>query len=245
LHPTCEVPPSNSSFHPDAKLPPAGFKDSSHSIQPPRTLVLDLAGDESQILARMKQKTRYNIKLAQKHGVAMRKSSDIHSFYQLMAMTGSRDGFHFHSLEYYRKAYELFHPRQECELFIAEYDNVLLAAVMVFAVGQRAWYFYGASSNENRELMATYMVQWQAIQWAKARGCLEYDLWGVPDMDRSVLEAKFTEIHHGLWGVYRFKRGFGGDLRRSAGPWDRIYSPVIYALYRWRTQKRIEGLAVT
>ena len=107
---------------------------------------------------------------------------------------------------------------------------------MVFAHGDRAWYFYGASSDEHRNLMPTYLVQWEAMRWARHQGCREYDLWGIPDADAQTLEAQFTERADGLWGVYRFKRGFGGELRRAPDPWERVYNPLLYRLYRWRVR---------
>ncbi len=87
--------------------------------------------------------------------------------------------------------------------------------------------------------MPTYLLQWEAMRWAKARGCAEYDLWGVPDADEDALEANFTNRSDGLWGVYRFKRGFGGELKRSAGAWDRPFLPLVYPLYqRWSQRRR-------
>ena len=80
--------------------------------------------------------------------------------------------------------------------------------------------------------MPTYLLQWQAMRWAQSQGCLEYDLWGVPDAGEEELEQNFTERADGLWGVYRFKRGFGGRLLRTAGAWDKVYQPVLYRLYR-------------
>jgi len=115
-------------------------------------------------------------------------------------------------------------------LLVAEYQGEPLAALMVFARGRRAWYFYGASTGKHRNKMPTYLLQWEAIRWAKARGCTEYDLWGVPDADGETLEAQFTQRRDGLWGVYRFKRGFGGVLRR-APVWDRVYRPLLYHAY--------------
>ena len=214
------------------QAPPAGFSPSPHSIQPPRTILLDLQGDENAILGRMKQKTRYNINLALKKGVVVRPSANLALFHDLMRMTAQRDQFGVHSLAYYQRAYELFHPRCGCELLLAEFEGAPLGAVMVFASGQRAWYFYGASSNEHRDRMPNYLLQWEAMRWARLQGCTEYDLWGVPDADEAALEAQFTERSAGLWGVYRFKRGFGGALRRAAGPWERVYNPALYALYR-------------
>jgi lipid II:glycine glycyltransferase (peptidoglycan interpeptide bridge formation enzyme) len=107
--------------------------------------------------------------------------------------------------------------------------------------GKRATYLYGASSNTHRDAMPTYLIQWEAMRWARAQGCTEYDLWGVPDASPQTLEAEFTERSEGLWGVYRFKRGFGGELRRSAGPWDRVYNRPLYNLYRWWASRRGEG----
>ena len=103
---------------------------------------------------------------------------------------------------------------------------------MVFAQGKRAWYLYGASNNLDRNRMPTYLLQWDALRWARAQGCTEYDLWGVPDEDADVLEAEFTQRSDGLWGVYRFKRGFGGQVKRAVGAWDRVYKPELYYLYR-------------
>jgi peptidoglycan pentaglycine glycine transferase (the first glycine) len=212
---------------------PPGFRLSSQTIQPPRTLLIDLTGDEEQVLARMKQKTRYNIRLALKKGIVVRASADLEAFFRLMQVTGGRDSFGVHTLAYYRKAYELFHPRGGCELLMAEFNGKPLAGVLAFANGKRAWYFYGASANEHRERMPTYLLQWEAMRWARGLGCTLYDMWGVPDEDEETLEANFATHSDGLWGVYRFKRGFGGRLMRAAGPWDRVYNSLLYGLYHW------------
>jgi peptidoglycan pentaglycine glycine transferase (the first glycine) len=204
---------------------------SPHNIQPPRTLIVDLRGTEEEILARMKQKTRYNIRLAEKKGVTVRPWDDIVSFHKMMLVTGGRDGFGVHSLEYYRRAYELFHPKGLCELLVAEYEGKPLAALFVARYGRRAYYLYGASTDEERNRMPTYLLQWEAMKWAKARGCEEYDLWGVPDEDEATLEANFETRRDGLWGVYRFKRGFGGQLKRAAQAMDRVYNPLLYWAY--------------
>jgi lipid II:glycine glycyltransferase (peptidoglycan interpeptide bridge formation enzyme) len=217
---------------------PAGFRLSTQTIQPPRTLVIDLQGEDEQVLGRMKQKTRYNIRLALKKGVVTCSSSDLDSFHHLLLQTGQRESFGVHSLAYYRKAYELFHPRGACELIQAEYEGEILGGLMVFAQGQRAWYLYGGSASEHRDRMPNYLLQWEAMRWARDHGCTEYDLWGVPDVDEKQLESNFTERDDGLWGVYRFKRGFSGDLRRAAGPLDRVYQPILYAFYRWWTKHR-------
>ncbi len=207
---------------------------SPHNIQPPRTILVSLEGTHDEILARMKQKCRYNVRLAEKKDVAVRAWNNLEGFHRLMQVTGGRDGFGVHSLKYYKKAYELFHPTGMAELLVAEFESKPLAALMVFALGKRAYYLYGASNDEERNRMPTYLLQWEAIKWAKARGCTEYDLWGAPDVDEETLEAQFETRHEGLWGVYRFKRGFGGQVKRAAQALDRVYMPLLYRLYLWR-----------
>jgi lipid II:glycine glycyltransferase (peptidoglycan interpeptide bridge formation enzyme) len=206
---------------------------SPHNIQPPRTIVISIKDNEEQILARMKPKCRYNIRLAEKKGITIRTWDDISAFHEMMTVTGGRDNFGVHSKEYYQRAYELFHPKGICELLVAEYEGKPLASLMVFANGNRAWYVYGASNDHERNRMPTYLLQWEAVRWAKAHGCDEYDLWGVPDENEETLEANFESRHDGLWGVYRFKRGFGGQLKRAAQALDKVYNPLLYKLYLW------------
>ena len=206
------------------------------TIQPPNTVLVDLRPSPEEILANMKQKTRYNIRLAAKKGVAVRQGNlaDIPTFNKLMRQTGERDQFGVHTPMYYHAAHEIFEPAGQVALFLAEFEERPLAGVMVFALGKTAAYLYGASSNEERQRMPTYAVQWAAMEWAKAQGCHYYDLWGVPDAPEAELEATFTERHDGLWGVYRFKRGFGGQIQRTIGATDRIYNKLVYKLYQWR-----------
>jgi lipid II:glycine glycyltransferase (peptidoglycan interpeptide bridge formation enzyme) len=179
----------------------------------------------------MKQKTRYNIRLAEKKGVIVRPWDDLESFHKMMLLTGGRDGFGVHAREYYQRAYELLHPKQMGELLLAEYEGKFLAALFVASYGKRAYYLYGASTDEERNRMPTYLLQWEAMKWAKARGCEEYDLWGVPDEEEPTLEANFETRHDGLWGVYRFKRGFGGELKRAAQAMDKVYNLLLYWAY--------------
>lgn len=212
-----------------------GFRPSPQTVQPRRSLVVDLSGSEHDVLARMKQKTRYNIGLAGKRGVtvqAAQSEDDFSRFGALIQATGARDRFGVHTPNYYRRAFDLFHPAGACELMLAQCGGELLAGVMAFRHGDGAWYFYGASSNRERQRMAPYLAQWAAMRWARAAGALSYDLWGVPDQDEAALEAGFEGRHDGLWGVYRFKRGFGGRLVRTVGAWDRVYNPGVYAAYR-------------
>jgi lipid II:glycine glycyltransferase (peptidoglycan interpeptide bridge formation enzyme) len=236
---TIEPNQLDSNEHSDS-LKRIGFVPGATSIQPRRSLWVDLSPDERVILGAMKSKTRYNIRLGARKGVTVRQgtAADLDTYNRLMEITSERNRFGTHSPDYYRAAFDLFAPRGEVGLFIAEYEDEPLAGLMAFAFNRNAWYFFGASSDTQRNLMAPYAVQWAAIRWAKAKGCTTYDLWGVPDEDAPTLESQFTERQDGLWGVYRFKRGFGGRLVRTVGAWDRIYSPARYRLYRWALRRR-------
>ena len=216
----------------------AGFTPEEHTVQPRRTIIVDLTQDEDQLLAAMKQKTRYNIRLAQRHGVQVLTSADLEGFYRMMQTTAQRDGFALHSAEYYRKAYAIFEPQGQAVLLEAVLDQQPLAYLMAFLQHERAWYFYGASDDENRNLMPTYLLQWEAMRWAKANGAKTYDLWGIPDEDEAILEEQFTSRSDGLWGVYRFKRGFGGQILRSAPAFIRVYNPLLYRAYKIMQSRR-------
>jgi lipid II:glycine glycyltransferase (peptidoglycan interpeptide bridge formation enzyme) len=218
----------------------AGFVPSPQCIQPRRTIVVDLSANEDAILKRMKSKTRYNIRLAERKGVQVHEgdADEVTGFAGLMAITSERNAFGVHVPDYYERAYTLHQPLDAVRLFLATVEDPPgtgrrrpIAGIMVFAYGQRAWYMYGASGNEHRNKMPAYALQWAAIRWAKARGCLSYDLYGIPDEDEETLEAQFSERHDGLWGVYRFKRGFGGQLMRSIGAFDYVYNKPFYWLY--------------
>jgi len=215
-----------------------GFIKTNQTIQPPRTIMIDLTLSEEDLLMAMKSKTRYNIRLAERKDVVVRPSADVKTFHRMMLTTGNRDEFGIHSLDYYQRAYDIFSQKDACVLLIAEYKNQPLAGLMAFAHGDTAWYFYGASTNQERNRMPTYLLQWQAMLWAKNKGCKSYDLWGVPDYPEETLENQFIDRSEGLWGVYRFKRGFGGEVRRTVGAWDRVYRPGLYKLYQLWTKSR-------
>ena len=210
-----------------------GFRPSPQAVQPRRTIWVDLTAEEAAILACMKSKTRYNVRLAARKGVEVREGTldDLDTFYAMMQETGARDGFAVRSREYYQAVYQLFVPAGLARLFLAFLGDEPLGGLMAFACGDKAWYFYGASSSRHRNRMPNHLLQWEAMRWAKDRGCAAYDLWGIPDEDEATLEANFTERHDGLWGVYRFKRGFGGRVFHYLGAYDYIYSPLWYKLY--------------
>lgn len=231
-----------------AWLEAQGFSPSGQTVQPRRTVIVDLTAGEEHILAQMKPKTRYNIRLAQRKGVTVQPGTAEHLplFHRLLQITGRRAGFGIHTLAYYAEAWRLFADRGDAALFLANYANTTLAAIMVFVWDKRAYYMYGASSDEERQRMPTYLLQWEAMRWAKARGCETYDLWGIPDVDEDdvgpdVAAAEETGIlSSGLGGLYRFKRGFGGAEIRYVGAYDRIYNRPLYRLlttaWNWRNR---------
>jgi lipid II:glycine glycyltransferase (peptidoglycan interpeptide bridge formation enzyme) len=220
---------------------------SQFTIQPPRTTVVDITPAEEAILAAMKQKTRYNIRVALRKGVTVRigTADDLPTFFRLMQTTGQRDHFGIHSLDYFRTMFELFAP-ERAALLLAEVQEEPVAGLMVLAHRPTAYYLFGASSNSHREKMPTYLLQWGAMRWARSKSCQNYDLWGIPDADEKTLEAKFvahSQDPSGLWGVYRFKRGFGGRVTRAIGAFDFVYNRPLYWVYRqWMAHRQKETL---
>ncbi len=226
-----------------------GLRPSRQTVQPRSTVLLEIAGNEEQILSQMKSKWRYNIRLAQRKEVTVRAATpaDLPQFNALMQTTGTRDGFAVHSSDYYATAYDLFVPDDGVYL-LAEYAGEALAAIVVCMVGRTAYYLWGASSDRERNRMPNHALQWAGIQWAKARGATCYDFWGIPDelgqlaqglrngdgsgTPSDDLPLDLEQLPHGeLWGVYRFKQGFGGNVVRSVGAWDLAVDPVGYRLY--------------
>ncbi|NIO70852.1 MAG: peptidoglycan bridge formation glycyltransferase FemA/FemB family protein [Anaerolineae bacterium] len=225
------------------QLQACGLRPSQQTIQPRSTLHIDLRADLDEILARMKSKTRYNVRLAERKGVLVREGTadDLPIFYRLIELTGGRDGFAVHSRRYYETAYRLFVPLGLARLFLATYHDEVIAGLIAFAFGQRAWYMYGASSDKERNRMPNHLLQWQAIRWARERGCLTYDLWGIPDevgREPETYERTVTDRQGGLWGVYRFKQGFGGQVVRYVGAYDYVYRPALAWLYNKAVARR-------
>ncbi len=227
--------------HPEAlpfPLETMGFRPGT-PVQPQSTLVVALTVDDESLLARMKPKTRYNIRLAMRRGVSVRPARGIEEvplFYRLLEETARRDRFGIHTLPYYQAFYRLFNETECARLFFAEREGQVLAALWAAAFGREAIYMYGASRSEGQEHMPSYLLQWEAMRWARERGCTRYDLWGIPDSvargEDPRAGRREKNVRDGLWGVYRFKQGFGGQLVRTTGAWDLSLHTWIYRLYR-------------
>ncbi|MBI3943069.1 MAG: peptidoglycan bridge formation glycyltransferase FemA/FemB family protein [Chloroflexi bacterium] len=229
----------------------AGYRRAKGSIQPTSTIILSLANlNEDELLKAMKSKTRYNIRLAQRKDVKVRMGDerDLPAFYRLTVETGERDNFGVHQASYYEDAWRIFSERQQVGLFVAEYQGAPLATLMAFACGKQASYLYGASANAGRHLMPNYLLQWETIRWAAFRGCETYDFWGipadiVPEQNGAAEEGAEDgngannvnasregnlNVRDGLWGVYRFKLGFGGKVVQFTGAYERAFYPGVF-----------------
>ncbi len=210
-----------------------GWRPSAEQIQFRNTLLIDLRPDEEALLLAMKSKWRYNIRLAQRRGVTVRAGTpaDLGTFYALYAETSQRDGFLIRPFPYYRLVWQRFLEAGQGHLLLAEVEGQPIAGIFLLRFGPTAWYFYGASSHRERRRMPNHLLQWEAIRWARAQGCTTYDLWGAPD----VLEKSDP-----MWGVYRFKAGFGGRFTAWIGAWDYPVSQAGYRFYNFAMPRVLE-----
>lgn len=207
-----------------AELAARGWRFSSAQVQFRNTVKIDLTRPEEDLLAGMKQKTRYNVRLAERKAVCVRRGeeSDLALLYRMYAETAVRDGFVIRPEEYYLTVWRTFMQRGMAEPLIAEVGGEPVAGLVLFHFAGTSWYLYGMSRDTHREKMPNYLLQWEAIRAAKAAGSRVYDLWGAPD--------EFNESDS-MWGVYRFKEGLGGQVVRTIGAWDYPVMPQLYTLF--------------
>ena len=197
----------------------------SDSLQPRKTTVLDLKKTAQELLSRMHEKTRYNIRLAEKHGVEIKifqhPSSSARSdlFWEFILKTAKRASFSPHVGSYYEKLFQINSADFSNELFLAEFKGEVLAMALInfYRPTLVATYLHGASVREHKEVMASYLLHWRVTEEAKKRGFNFYDLWGAD-------EKKWP-------GVTRFKLGFGGGAVAYPPTLDIIYKPVWYKIY--------------
>ncbi len=201
-----------------------GWRFSADQVQFRNTVTVDLSRSEDELLAAMSQNTRRKVRTAEKKGVSIRGGTlaDLPTLYDLYRMTGERDHFLIRPPEYYKQAWQVFMEAGLAHPLIAEYEGKPIAHVILFKFGRTCWYIYGASSNEERDRMPNYLLQWEAMRWAKAQGCTTYDMWGAPN--------EFNESDS-MWGVYEFKRGFRGSVTRYIGAWDYAPNSLLYTGY--------------
>jgi lipid II:glycine glycyltransferase (peptidoglycan interpeptide bridge formation enzyme) len=201
-----------------AALRRLGLEKSRHDVQISRaTIIVDLGPDEDALLASFKPKCRYNIRLAQRHGVVVEPVAlgpgSIDTMYQLMASTRDRAGFTLRSKEYFSGYWRLHAAAGQGQLFFASLDGEVLAGVFATYMGRKAWYKDGGSTKEHAAVMAPHLLQWAVMRWLKERGVTAYDLVAVPPA------AELTP-EHPLYGLYRFKSGFSERITEYVGTWD-------------------------
>ncbi len=219
----------------DAVRPVVGrpFRRAIADVQPPDTVFVDLSPDEDAILATMKPKWRYNVRLAEKKGVVVEQAGQeaVHEFYDLYRATSRRDKIALHPESYYLRLFSLAQERRmagmvgtpDIRLWVARHEGQSLAAIITLFRGSDAVYLYGASSDEKRNLMPAYALQWEAMRAAKTAGCTRYDLFGIPPND---------DPSHPMAGLYKFKTGFGGTIAHRAGSWDYPLQGPGYSFFR-------------
>ena len=222
-----------------AALTKLGFVVNPYATHPRRSWTLDIRPDEATLLANMKDKWRYNIRLAGRKGVVVRAANpadeatftaDLATFYTIYRETAQRDGIFIHEQAHYDDFLRLYGARDAAALLIAEFEGAPIAALIVARCGTVATYMFGASSNRERNRMPNHLLQWTAINWAKARGCRLYDFRAI---------AEVLEPDEDMYSLYTYKQGFGGQSLLTLTTHDLPYqAPVYWAYRRTLTAKR-------
>jgi peptidoglycan pentaglycine glycine transferase (the first glycine) len=217
-----------------ALLHQRGWRFSPEQIQFKNTAYTDLSGDEESLMMAFKSKWRYNIRLAERRGIQIRAGTgaDLSAFYELYGETGDRDGFLVRPFDYYKTTWQTMLAAQSDPqnpaggaLLLAEHEEEEkpVAGIFLFRYGERAWYFYGASSERRRRDMPNHLLQWRAMQWAKEQGCTLYDWWGAP--------TQIDDPDDPMQGVWSFKEGFAAQFRPHIGAWDWSPTPMLWSAY--------------
>lgn len=205
-------------FKPNLRSTINDLQRSHHPLFTKYTFILDLTKTEEELLQAMHPKTRYNIRVAQKHGVTIAEDDSqkaFQAYLDLSQETTNRQGFYAHNQTYHRVMWDMLHKAGIAHLFTANYDNKILAAWIIFVFGDTVYYPYGASSRENRDVMAPNLMLWEIARWAKNKGIKFFDLWGADPSQ----------------GFHKFKEGFAPRLVEFVGSYDLVMQPWLYRLY--------------
>lgn len=209
-----------------AALARLGFTRNRYATHPRRSWVLDIRPSEEDLLAAMKEKWRYNIRLAGRKGVKVREATtgqDLDTFYDLYVETAKRDGFFIHGKQHYADILRHYGERDAAALLLAEYEGTPIAGLFIVKCGPVTTYMFGASSNQHRNRMPNHLLQWTAIQWAKARGCTLYDFRAI---------AEVIDPTDDLYSLYTYTHGFGGYSVLALETHDKPYNAPLYWIYR-------------
>lgn len=208
-------------IYPDDKIPTNSFG----GTQPRFVMQVNLTPSEEELMESFKSKWRYNIRLAGRRDVEVQTDcgrEDVDVFYDVLEETSKRNDFNIRAREYFYDIWDLFIENGLGKMMLARYEDEVIAGVMTLTMGERAWYVYGASSNEHRDRMPNHLLQWRMMQWAKEGGCTVYDMRGVTHKD---------DKDSPLYGLNRFKKGFNAEYVEYIGEWDYVYSPTVYAMF--------------
>lgn len=214
---------------------------SHHPLFTKHTFVLDLTKNEEELLSAMHSKTRYNIKIAQKHNVEVKEDNSEQAFQeylQLNTETTQRQGFYAHSSSYHKSMWETLHPAGIATLWTARYNKKIVAAWILFTWKKTLYYPYGTSSRDNRNVMAPYLLLWNIILWAKLQKLTSFDLWGAL--------GEHPNEKNPFYGFHRFKSGFSPALVTFQGSFDIVIFPFWYQCYciadtiRWKILKLLK-----
>ena len=209
-----------------------GFRANPNAVHGRRSWVLDIRPDAEKLLADFKMTWRQNVRVAERKGVIIREATsdaDFDTYYDLLKLTSDRDAFFIHQKDYHREILRHFASQGDAVLYLAEHEGEAIAAKMLIRLGDWCWDMFGASSNNKRNLKPTYLLQFRCIEWAKAKGCSYFDFRTIPEI---------LEPGEEMWGVYEYKKGFGGFSRLNMPTQDYVYRPLIYNTWRKLVEAR-------
>ncbi|HEY0752750.1 MAG TPA: peptidoglycan bridge formation glycyltransferase FemA/FemB family protein [Ktedonobacteraceae bacterium] len=209
-----------------------GFQTNPYAVHGRRSWVLDIRPTAEELLAKFKMTWRQNVRSAERKGVIIREAkgpADFDAYYDLLKLTSERDAFFIHGKDYHQEILHQFADKGDVVLYLAEHEGEAIAAKMLIRFGDWCWDMFGATSNNKRNLKPAYLLQYRCFQWAQARGCSYFDFRTIPEV---------LEPGEEMWGVYEYKKGFGGFSRLNIPTQDYIYHPLIYSLWRRSVETR-------
>jgi peptidoglycan pentaglycine glycine transferase (the first glycine) len=209
-----------------------GFQTNPLAVHGRRSWVLDIRPSAEQLLANFKMTWRQNVRSAERKGVIVREAvgdADFDAYYALLKLTSERDAFFIHGPDYHKEILRSFADKGDAVLYLAEHEGEALAAKMLIRFGDWCWDMFGATSNTKRNLKAAYLLQYRCLLWAKERGCSYFDFRTIPEI---------LEPGEEMWGVYEYKKGFGGFSRLNMPTQDYVYRPLIYKAWRTTVERR-------
>lgn len=203
-----------------------GFRTFPYAVHGRRSWVLDIRPGADELLAKCKITWRQNIRSAERKGVVIREArdeADFEAYYTLLKLTSERDAFFIHSRSYHQEILRQFAEQGDAVLYLAEHEGEPIAAKVLIRFGDWCWDMFGATSNQKRNLKPAYLLQFRCFQWAQARGCHFFDFRTIPEILQPGEE---------MWGVYEYKKGFGGFSRLNMPTQDYVCRPLVYSAWR-------------